>query len=206
MYVRDLMSAPVITVTADTGAGHALQMMREKIIRRVAVVDAEGRLVGIVNDRALLRLLSERRRHQTDPLPTVGMVMTSPVITTQADQPLEEAGNTMAMHRVGALLVVDADHRPVGIITDRDLYRILFDLLGTREPGLRIMLRSPATNEILTEVAAAVSNAGGVVRSFGMITQQNETVIMLKVKYLSEEDVRDLLRDYTVEIESITQG
>jgi hypothetical protein len=39
-----------------------------------------------------------------------------------------------------------------------------------------------------------------------MITQQNETVIMLKVKYLSEEDVRDLLRDYTVEIESITQG
>ncbi len=111
-------------MTADTGAGHALQMMREKIIRRVAVVDAEGRLVGIVNDRALLRLLSERRRHQTDPLPTVGMVMTSPVITTQADQPLEEAGNMMAMHRVGALLVVDADHRPVGIITDRDLYRI----------------------------------------------------------------------------------
>lgn len=206
MYVRDLMSAPVITVTADTRAGHALQMMREKIIRRVAVVDADGRLMGIVNDRALVRLLSERRRHQNDPVPVVGMVMTSPVITTEADQPLEEAGNMMAMHRVGALLVVDAEHRPVGIITDRDLYRILFDLLGTREPGLRIMLRSPATNEILTEVAAAVSNAGGVVRSFGMITQQNETVIMLKVKYLSEEDVRDLLRDYTVEIESITQG
>lgn len=206
MYVRDLMSAPVITVTADTGAGHALQMMREKIIRRVAVVDADGRLMGIVNDRALVRLLSERRRHHNDPVPVVGMVMTSPVITTAADQPLEEAGNMMAMHRVGALLVVDAEHRPVGIITDRDLYRILFDLLGTREPGLRIMLRSPATNEILTEVAAAVSNAGGVVRSFGMITQQNETVIMLKVKYLSEEDVRDLLRDFTVEIESITQG
>ncbi len=206
MYVRDLMSSPVLTVTPDTGAGHALQMMREKIIRRVAVVDDEGHLVGIVNDRALVRLLSERRRHQTDPVPTVGRVMTSPVITTQADQPLEEAANMMAVHRVGALLVVDKENHPVGIITDRDLYRILFDLLGAREPGLRIMLRSPATNEILTEVAAAISNAGGVVRSFGSVTHQDETLIMLKVKYLSEEDVRDLLRDYTVEIESITQG
>ncbi|QLQ05731.1 MAG: CBS domain-containing protein [Anaerolineae bacterium] len=100
MYVRDLMKPPVITVTADTGAGHALQMMREKIIRRVPVVDDAGRLVGIVNDRALVRLLSERRRHQTDPVPTVKMVMTSPVITTSADQPLEGAANMLATHRV----------------------------------------------------------------------------------------------------------
>lgn len=206
MYVRDLMSSPVITVMADTGAGHALQMMREQIIRRVAVVDDDGRLVGIVNDRALVRLLSERRRHPADPIPMVGMVMTSPVITTEADQPLEGAANMMAMHRVGALLVVDQGHHPVGIITDRDLYRILFDLLGAGEAGLRVMMRSPATNEILTEVANAISNAGGVVRSFGSVTHQDETLIMLKVKYLNEQEIRDLLRDFTVDIDSITQG
>ncbi len=206
MYVRDLMSSPVITVTADTGAGHALQMMREKIIRRVPVVDDAGRLVGIVNDRALVRLLSERRRHQTDPVPTVKMVMTSPVITTSADQPLEGAANMLATHRVGALLVVDEEERPIGIITDRDLYRILFELLGAGEAGLRVMMRSPATNEILAEVANAISIAGGVVRSFGSVTHQDETLIMLKVKYLSEQEVRDLLRDFTVEIDSITEG
>ena len=91
MYVRNLMSQPVITATTDTGAGLALQLMREKIIRRLPIVDNEGRLVGIVNDRSLLRLLAEPRRHRSDPLPTVGRVMSAPVFTVTPDLPLEEA-------------------------------------------------------------------------------------------------------------------
>ena len=202
MYVRNLMSQPVITATTDTGAGLALQLMREKIIRRLPIVDNEGRLVGIVNDRSLLRLLAEPRRHRSDPLPTVGRVMSAPVFTVTPDLPLEEAASLMADKRVGALLVVE-DEKPIGILTDRDLYRVFFDLLGGRDPGLRVTLRAPANVDILADVAIAVSNAGGALRSFGSVTHQDETLMVLKVKYINEDELRMLLRDFSVEIESV---
>ncbi|MBK7201189.1 MAG: CBS domain-containing protein [Anaerolineae bacterium] len=205
MYVRNLMSQPVITATTDTGAGLALQLMREKIIRRLPIVDNEGRLVGIVNDRSLLRLLAEPRRHRSDPLPTVGRVMSAPVFTVTPDLPLEEAASLMADKRVGALLVVE-DEKPIGILTDRDLYRVFFDLLGGRDPGLRVTLRAPANVDILADVAIAVSNAGGALRSFGSVTHQDETLMVLKVKYINEDELRMLLRDFSVEIESVRQA
>ena len=205
MYVRNLMSQPVITATTDTGAGLALQLMREKIIRRLPIVDNEGRLVGIVNDRSLLRLLAEPRRHRSDPLPTVGRVMSAPEFTVTPDLPLEEAASLMADKRVGALLVVE-DEKPIGILTDRDLYRVFFDLLGGRDPGLRVTLRAPANVDILADVAIAVSNAGGALRSFGSVTHQDETLMVLKVKYINEDELRMLLRDFSVEIESVRQA
>ena len=205
MYVRNRMSQPVITATTDTGAGLALQLMREKIIRRLPIVDNEGRLVGIVNDRSLLRLLAEPRRHRSDPLPTVGRVMSAPVFTVTPDLPLEEAASLMADKRVGALLVVE-DEKPIGILTDRDLYRVFFDLLGGRDPGLRVTLRAPANVDILADVAIAVSNAGGALRSFGSVTHQDETLMVLKVQYLNEDELRMLLRDFSVEIESVRQA
>ena len=205
MYVRNLMSQPVITATTDTGAGLALQLMREKIIRRLPIVDNEGRLVGIVNDRSLLRLLAEPRRHRSDPLPTVGRVMSAPVFTVTPDLPLEEAASLMADKRVGALLVVE-DEKPIGILTDRDLYRVFFDLLGGRDPGLRVTLRAPANVDILADVAIAVSNAGGALRSFGSVTHQDETLMVLKVKYINEDELRMLVRDFSVEIESVRQA
>ncbi len=202
MYVRNLMSQPVITVTTNTGAGVALQLMREKIIRRLPIVDSEGRLVGIVNDRSLLRLLAEPRRHRSDPVPTVERIMSSPVVTVTSDLPLEEAAALMADKRVGALLVVE-NEKPIGIVTDRDLYRVFFDLLGGRDPGLRVTLRAPANVDILADVAIAVSNAGGALRSFGSVTHQDETLMVLKVKYINEDELRVLLRDFSVESESI---
>lgn len=204
MYVRNLMSQPVISVTTDMGAGVALQTMREKIIRRLPIVDNEGRLVGIVNDRSLLRLLAEPRRHRSDPIPTVGRVMSTPVTTVPPDLPLEEAASLMADKRVGALLVVE-NEKPVGILTDRDLYRVFFDLLGGRDAGLRVTLRAPANVDILADVAIAISNAGGALRSFGSITHEGESLMVLKVKYINEDELRLLLRDFSVEIESIRQ-
>jgi CBS domain-containing protein len=44
----DAMTAPAKTVTTDTDLSDCLHMMEEAQIRRVPVVDAQGRLVGIV--------------------------------------------------------------------------------------------------------------------------------------------------------------
>lgn len=54
----DVMSKPVYTVRADQPIGAALAIMRERQVRRLPVVDDNGCLAGIVNERELLRAIT----------------------------------------------------------------------------------------------------------------------------------------------------
>lgn len=57
--VRDLMTAPVVTATESEGMVTALARMREFGIRRLPIIDSEGKLVGIVTNSNLIKELSE---------------------------------------------------------------------------------------------------------------------------------------------------
>jgi CBS domain-containing protein len=56
--VRELMHAPVVTVAEDEALDVALRTMRAAAVRRLPLVDAEGRLVGIVTVDDLLRMVT----------------------------------------------------------------------------------------------------------------------------------------------------
>ncbi len=55
----DLMTTPVITVQPDTPLSEALQLMTTHAVKRLPVVDAEGRLVGLLGRASVLRGLLE---------------------------------------------------------------------------------------------------------------------------------------------------
>ena len=52
---HELMTAPAITVGAELDVAVAARLLDEHRVKRLPVVDAEGRLVGIVSRRDLLR-------------------------------------------------------------------------------------------------------------------------------------------------------
>lgn len=52
----DLMTSPAITVTADTSLSDAARLMHETDVRRLVVVDARGRIAGIVSRSDLLQV------------------------------------------------------------------------------------------------------------------------------------------------------
>jgi len=56
--VARVMTTPVETIAAGDGTFQATQVMRERHVRRLAVVDDEGELIGLVALDDLLRLLS----------------------------------------------------------------------------------------------------------------------------------------------------
>jgi len=56
--VRDIMTAPVKTVLDDASVEWALSVMRDGEIRRLPVVDGEGRLVGVVTLDDVLTMLA----------------------------------------------------------------------------------------------------------------------------------------------------
>jgi CBS domain-containing protein len=50
----ELMTSPAVTVAAGASIGEAARVMHERRVKRLPVVDAEGRLLGIVSRRDLL--------------------------------------------------------------------------------------------------------------------------------------------------------
>ena len=134
MPVRDWMSSPVWVIRPDTSVADAYQMMVQHGIRRLPVVDDRGRVVGIVT----LGDLREARPSPATSLSiyelnyllarlTVGQIMTHNPSTVRPDTSVLQAARLMLKHKVGGLPVVDDEGRPVGIITESDIFRMLID-------------------------------------------------------------------------------
>jgi CBS domain-containing protein len=59
VHVNDIMSTPLITVSADKTAGDAAKMMVKHKVRRLPVVDDNNKVIGIVTVRDLLAVSNE---------------------------------------------------------------------------------------------------------------------------------------------------
>lgn len=88
-------------------------------IRHVPVEDQEGRLVGLVTHRALLRLLILRTQTQNITPLSVRDIMKTDPLTVSSTTPTLEALELMRSNKVGCLPVVD-DDQLVGIVTSYD--------------------------------------------------------------------------------------
>ena len=126
LYARDIMSSPVITVTASLSIYEASRIMRDARYRHLPVVTENKALVGILSDRDVLKFLAERG---TDPLrdmhSTANDVMASEVIAAAADAEIREIARVMFEDHIGSLPIVSVQGRVEGIVTRSDILRAL---------------------------------------------------------------------------------
>ena len=117
--VGQFMATDLFTLRPDDLVDLAASVMDWRHIRHVPVEDEEGRLVGLVTHRALLRLFSRGTQTQnTNPL-TVREIMKTDPITASSTMLTLEALELMRGNKVGCLPVVD-DNQLVGIVTSFD--------------------------------------------------------------------------------------
>lgn len=103
-----------VTILEGSTVADALRMMSEYHIGGIPVVDAAGKLVGIVTNRDL--------RFERDLNRRVDEVMTSEnLVTTTSSTNLEQAADILQRHKIEKLPVVDADGRLVGLVTYKDI-------------------------------------------------------------------------------------
>lgn len=104
------------------------QVMKLGRVRHLPVLDAEGKLVGIVSNRDLLEasltsvlaFAPDQRRGFLRSV-EVAEVMTREVETVDPDTALGVAANRLIRHKIGCLPVVRADGVMVGLVTETDL-------------------------------------------------------------------------------------
>jgi CBS domain-containing protein len=118
---RDVMTKDLVYCEPDETVDHVAQMMKKEDIGPVLVVDNEKNkaLVGIVTDRDLaLKVVGEGR----DPHSTkVGDIMTVKIVTTRAEDNVQNAMKAMEQYQLRRIPVVDDHNRLVGIISQADL-------------------------------------------------------------------------------------
>jgi acetoin utilization protein AcuB len=129
--IRRHMSVSVHAVTSRHTLAEAHQVMRERGVRHLPVVD-EGRLVGVVSQRDLYLL--ETLKGVDPGTETVREAMAPDPYAVPPDAPLEAVAAAMAENKYGSAVVVDRG-AVIGLFTTVDALRALAAVVGRRRPG-----------------------------------------------------------------------
>ncbi len=146
MFVSDWMTRKVFTVTQDDSISSAIKLLKEKKIKHLPVVKKDNGLVGILSDRDIKEYTPSKAStfdiHELNYIlftTKVKEIMIKNVITAPPNMAIEEAAMIMYDNNIGCLPVVD-NNKLVGIISDKDIFRVLVDITGVRHGGNRFYL------------------------------------------------------------------
>jgi CBS domain-containing protein len=145
--VRAAMTTPAVTVTPETSLRDAAHLMHVKKLKRLPVVDDQGRMVGVLGRLDIFQSITTGYARRTAPaaiqLPqqhrTVAQVMERNVVTVAESAPLADVVGKLLSSDVKRAVVVDRDSRPTGILTDSD---IVARVDPENRPGIITLLRS----------------------------------------------------------------
>ena len=203
MLVRERMSSKPVTIGASVPITEALRVMRQNQVRRLPVLDEEGRLIGIVSEKDLLYAspspatsLSIYEMHYMLSHLQVTELMTTDVTTVTPNTPLEEAARIMADNKIGGLPVIE-DGRLVGIITETDIFKVFLELLGAREAGLRLTLQIPERKGEMARITTTIAELGGNILALGTFLGDDPTtaVVTVKVEDVPADQIEKAMKD-----------
>ena len=135
MEIREVMTESVVTAPPDAPVRHVAELMRERNVGSVVLVDDSGLPIGFITDRDLAIGVLADRRDASDPAEAHA---SSPVVTGEPEMDVKDAAQLMVSHGVRRLPVLDGD-RMVGILTLDDLAARAGDLGIAQDMASEIM-------------------------------------------------------------------
>src|SRR5271167_1630089 len=194
MQAKDIMTANVISVSADTPVHEIVGLLLKYRISAVPVIDSARKVLGIVSEGDLLRGEGTSRTRAQRPwwLEAVfvgqtvaydkvhgrraGAVMTQNVFTVDEDTPLNEIAELLERHHIKRVPVL-SDGRLAGIVSRANLLHGLANtIIDHHEPGaakdrelrhelMKILLGQHKRDTILINVTVSDGN----VRLWGVV-------------------------------------
>lgn len=187
--VKDVMTSDVVTLREETSFKEIARLLERRDISAMPVVDASGRVLGIVSradllikqavkepvwTRSPMSWLRRRRNARRARATTAAELMTKPAVTIAPDDSVAAAARVLGQHDIKRLPVVDADGRLVGIVSRKDI--------------LTVFTRTDV--ELRSEIVKEVFEIGlGMVVSPAVVTvtvEDGEVVLDGQVEYRSQ--------------------
>lgn len=141
--VSELMSSPVVTARYNVFIYEAFQLLETNNIRHLVVVDEYDRAVGVMTYSDLVEQISEEFFLEMQP---ITRIMTRDVHTASPAEPVADVLARMSEMSISCMVCAE-DRVPLGVVTERDLVRLI-------EAGGDFSLKSMA--EIMSKPALTV--------------------------------------------------
>jgi acetoin utilization protein AcuB len=202
MFVTDWMSKNVYTVNSDSPLSEAVKILREKKIKHLPVVDKKHAVVGVLSDRDIKEYMPSKATtldvfelHNVLLETKIAKVMKKQVFTAKPDLPIEEAAMLMYDKNIGCLPIVE-NNKLVGIISDRDLFRVLVDITGVRQGGDRFYVVMPdklgVTGEVLDIIKKHGFRIDSVLTTYEGVQKGYKRVVVRTVGEKGDADAANL--------------
>lgn len=121
--IAEIMSKPAVTVAATASLDDALAKMLATGLRHLAVVDANGRSLGILSDRTIAAAWASDYYAMARHLVVTSLDIEPAMIRWDAG--VIDAARFMRDNATDAVAVVDASGKPIGVVTGGDLVSLL---------------------------------------------------------------------------------
>jgi acetoin utilization protein AcuB len=202
MFVTDWMSKNVYTVNSDSPLSEAVKILREKKIKHLPVVDKKHAVVGVLSDRDIKEYMPSKATtldvfelHNVLLETKIAKVMKKQVFTAKPGLPIEEAAMLMYDKNIGCLPIVE-NNKLVGIISDRDLFRVLVDITGVRQGGDRFYVVMPdklgVTGEVLDIIKKHGFRIDSVLTTYEGVQKGYKRVVVRTVGEKGDADAANL--------------
>lgn len=124
--ISDLMRKKLVTIEESSSVQESANRMKDKNVSSLIVVDANGRSLGLITERDLVRKVCI---HDVSASKIINRdIMSSPLISIESKSSQSDAVDIMLQNNVRHLLVVDNEssqnvNKPIGIVTPLDFTR-----------------------------------------------------------------------------------
>jgi CBS domain-containing protein len=195
---REVMTRPAITIDQDKWATDAVNLMLKKQVKRLPVVDAQGRLVGMLSRldvfHTILQACADWRAFQkqkiaVDNLQFVSDIMRRDTYTVFPDTSVEDVIRLIDCNDIQRVAVVDRERHLLGLISDRNLLAAF----SGRLPGFWGFLVSkiPFTEQTQLQNDLRARTAGEVMKT-DIITVAEDAPINEAIRLMLEKAIKRL--------------
>ena len=202
MLVKERMTENPICVQYDTSISELANLMKENKLKKVPVLKGT-KLVGIVTDKDVDRVspsgattLSVFEIGALLQKTKVVDAMTKDVITVTPDTIIEDAAIKMRENRINALIVV-AEDKVVGIMTESDILDSFIAMLGAKEEGNRYIVSADNVPGVLTKLGGATNDLGININHFVFTQCTADGKAELLVKTTKDGRIKEVAEAFT---------
>jgi len=198
----EVMTAPVISVDRDQRLGDAVDLMLKHHLKRMPVVNAAGRLEGILSRFDVFRTITKEAPKweamgaanvKVDNMHFVRDVMNRETHTVSLDTPVAELIRIIDDNNIRRIVVVDDTQRLLGLISDRDLLGAfaehragLWDFLMVRLPFQEMAHKH---KELIRQTT--MKTAADVMKT-DVLTVREDTRIEEAIRIMAEKGIKRL--------------
>lgn len=205
-FMKEKIRTNPVTIGPDANFFEARNLIHEKGIRHLPVVDKDNHLLGLVTDRDIREaapsdatLLSVQELNYLLGKLKVSSFMTpkEKLVMVKSDTLIEEAAKLMRDHKIGCLPVMEGeklDEKLYGIFTETDALDHLVDIFGLNQKGTRLTIASEDKPGTMLRILEVIYKCG--INVISIVTPtflvEGKRIVVIRIQ---TEDYQDVVKD-----------